>query len=250
MVIKKYTWFFLYILILSGGCKSVQHISHTDVTYRIIKTDSSVASDETINQIIAPYKVQLDAVMNEVLGNVTHDLTKQRPESTLGNWVADAMLESLKDKGYQVDFAIVNYGGLRVPYITAGPLTRGEMYELSPFDNLVTIVDIPGSTLDTIFQQIAATEGWPVSRGVKMVISNKLLVSSLVFEQPIDPSRVYKVATLDYVANGGDDMKSFIPLLRIQTGLVFRDMLISYVTKTTAAGKEITSSLEGRIIKK
>ena len=161
------------------------------------------------------------------------------------NW-----LESLKDKEYQVDFAIVNYGGIRVPYITAGPLTRGEMYELSPFDNLVTIVDIPGATLDTIFQQIAATEGWPVSRGVKMVISNKMVVSSLVFEQPIEPSHVYKVATLDYVANGGDDMKSFIRLSRTQTGIVFREMLIAYVLKTTAAGKEITSSLEGRIIKK
>ncbi len=248
MVIKKYIWFFLLLVVLSGGCKSVQHISRTDVTYQILKADPSVAPDETVTDMVAPYKAQLDAVMNEILGNVLTELTKQKPESTLGNWVADVMLEAVQKEGYEVDFSIINYGGLRVPYITAGPLTRGELFELSPFDNMIMVVDVPGIVLDTIFQQIAAAGGWPVSKSVKLVISNKMLLSSLIFDQPIDPKRVYKVATLDYVANGGDDMKSFIPLTRIQTGKILRDMLIENVMRATAAGKDITSSLEGRII--
>ena len=249
MVIKKITWVLFLFIALSSGCKSVQHISHTDVSYQEMKSDPAVTPDPTVTEMIEPYKVQLDSQMNEVVGNLKSDLTKQKPESTLGNWVADVMLESVRKEGYQADFSIINYGGLRVPSITAGPLTRGELFELSPFDNMVMVVDVPGKTLDTIFQLIASSDGWPVSKGVKMVISNKMVASSLVAGQPIDPVKIYKVATLDYVANGGDDMKPFIRLTRVQTSKILRDMLIDEALKNKAAGTDITSWIEGRIIK-
>ncbi|HZV71809.1 MAG TPA: 5'-nucleotidase C-terminal domain-containing protein [Saprospiraceae bacterium] len=247
MGIKKYTGF-LFFLLLITSCKSIQHISHTDITYQIIKPDSTLAPDEATTKLIAPYKVQLDTVMNEVIGNVVNDMYKQRPESSLGNWVADVMFESVQRKGYTADFAIVNYGGLRVPTITAGPLTRGEIFELSPFDNMIMIVDIPGKILDTIFQQIATTGGWPVSKGLKLTMSNKIITGSLIHDQPIVPDKIYKVATLDYVANGGDDMKSLIPLPRVQTGEILRDLLIEDAIRLRDAGKGITAFIEGRII--
>ncbi|MFZ1676833.1 MAG: 5'-nucleotidase C-terminal domain-containing protein [Saprospiraceae bacterium] len=247
MVIKKYFGFFLFVILLSS-CKSIQHISHTDVTYQIMKSDSSMVSDETVTNMIAPYKVQLDTVMNEVIGDVVNDLYKQRIESSLGNWVADVMLDGVKRDGYSADIGVVNYGGLRVQSITAGPLTRGEIFELSPFDNMIVVVDIPGKILDTLFQKIASAVGWPVSRGIKMEMSNKMLTSCLVLNQPIDTNRIYKVATLDYVANGGDDMKFLIPLTRVQTGKILRDMLIEDALRHKAENKGITSFVEGRII--
>ena len=100
--------------------------------------------------MIEPYKSTLDVQMNEVIGTVSQEMTKKKPESTLGNWYADAMIAGTKKEGYPVDFAISNYGGLRVPYISAGPLTRGEIYELCPFDNLLVIVDVPGDILDIL----------------------------------------------------------------------------------------------------
>jgi 2',3'-cyclic-nucleotide 2'-phosphodiesterase (5'-nucleotidase family) len=248
MVIKKYTWFFFLLLLLNAGCKSVQHISKTDVSYQVMKADSSIVPDEKVVAMIAPYKVQLDTVMNEVLGTLRYDLTKQKPESNMGNWVADVLLESTQKAGYKADFSIINYGGLRLPSITAGPLTRGKLFELSPFDNMIMVVDVPGVVLDTIMRQIAASGGWPVSKGVKMVISNKMMSSCLIAGQPIDSSRIYKVATLDYVANGGDDMKQFIPLTRVQTGKILRDLLIDYVKKAKADGKDVAGFMEGRII--
>ncbi len=239
--------FFLFIILLSS-CKSIQHISHTDVTYQTMKSDSMLIPDVTVTNMITPYKVQLDTVMHEVIGNVVNDLYKQRPESSLGNWVADVMLDAVKKEGYSADIAVVNYGGLRVPSISSGPLTRGEVYELSPFDNMIMIVDIPGKILDTLFQRMASTGGWPVSRGVKMEMSNKVVTSCLVLNQPVDTNRIYKVATLDYVANGGDDMKCLIPLTRVQTGKILRDMLIEDALRLKAENKGITSFVEGRII--
>ncbi len=132
------------------GCTSVQHISKTNVRYESISSKSSLAPDEEITGLIAPYKAKLDVQMNEVLGTVAQEMTKKKPESTLGNWFADGMIAGAEQAGYKVDLAISNYGGLRLPYLSAGPLTRGELFELCPFDNLLVIVDVPGAILDSL----------------------------------------------------------------------------------------------------
>jgi 2',3'-cyclic-nucleotide 2'-phosphodiesterase (5'-nucleotidase family) len=176
------------------------------------------------------------------------EMSKRHPESPLGNWVSDVIMTRLRKDGYDVDFAVVNYGGLRIPYLTAGPLTRGKIYELTPFDNTLMIVDIPGSKLDSFFMMMAESEGWPISKEAKLVISNKKMVSAHINNAPIDPNKIYKVATLDYVANGGDNMKVLIPLSRVQTGLILRDVLIEQAIATTAAGQTITAKNDGRVI--
>ncbi|MDQ3017480.1 MAG: 5'-nucleotidase C-terminal domain-containing protein [Bacteroidota bacterium] len=246
MVVNKFSSVLIGLVCLLSAC-TVQHISKTDVNYTIVRKESAAAEKPEVTAAIAPYKVQLDAEMNEVIGNVPVQLTKQRPESTLGNWSADVALEHLRKEGFEVDFAILNYGGLRVPYITQGPLTRGEIFELAPFDNILVIMDVPGAVLDSALQLIAQSEGWPVSKGVKLVLSGKKLVSAQLLGQPLKPTKIYKVATVDYVATGGDEMKMLIPLSRKNTNILFRDALLAYVKSITAEGKPITSSIEGRI---
>lgn len=246
MVIKKWSGFLFSWLLFIAACTSVNHISKTDVKYTVVKSDAA-SEDAEVNAIIAPYKAQLDAVMNEVLIVLPAELTKQKPESTLGNWVSDVITERLRKEGYVVDLAIVNYGGLRVPYLSAGPITRGEIFELAPFDNLLMIVDVPGHKLDSVFYMIAESDGWPVSSEARLVVKDKMMSSLKIAGQPIDPARIYKLATLDYVANGGDNMKMLIPLDRKQTGLLFRDVLIDYLKDLNSAGKEFKPSLDGRI---
>jgi 2',3'-cyclic-nucleotide 2'-phosphodiesterase (5'-nucleotidase family) len=126
-------------------------------------------------------------------------------------------------------------------------LTRGEIYELCPFDNLLVIVDVPGDILDTLLQQIASTEGWPVSNGLRMVIKDNKVESATIHNQPIVSSQIYKVAMPDYVANGGDGLKALIPLSRVQTSKLIRDILIEYAQESTRTGKGIGASIDGRI---
>lgn len=247
MVMKKYAVYFLGFFSILAGCNSVQHISKTEVSYTVVSAEIHPEEDATVDSIITPYKIQLDKVMNEVLAKLPEDLTKNKPESTLGNWVSDVIVEKLKSKGIHVDFAVVNYGGLRVPYLTAGPLTRGEIFELSPFDNTIMIVDIPGHKLDSFFLLLAETGGWPISKEARLVITDKQVVSATLSGKEIEPAKIYKMATLDYVANGGDNMKVLIPLLRKETGIIFRDLLIDYLLEASKAGKDIHPELDGRI---
>ncbi len=249
MAMRKYFGIAFAFVLLSTGCTTVQHISKTDVNYTIVKSDASIPEDKEVVTIIAPYKLQLDAVMNEVLAVLPAELTKQKPESTLGNWVSDVIVERLRKDGYEVDFAIVNYGGLRVPYLSSGPLTRGEIYELSPFDNTLMVVEVPGHKLDSVFRLIAESEGWPISKEARLVIADKKWVSVHIAGQPMQMDKIYKLATIDYVANGGDNMSMLISLSRKQTNLLVRDVLIDYLKYATASGKQITGMVDGRISK-
>jgi len=238
---------FLTTLVLS--CTSVQHISKMNVSYDVPSTQTSAATD-TIQEMIEPYKSQLDDKMNQVIANVGTELTKKQPESTLGNWTSDALMAGVKRQGLSADFAVCNYGGMRVPVITIGPLTMGELYELSPFDNEIMIVDVPGNIVDSLFQHIAERNGWPVSGNIRMTMKDGKMLTCLINGKPIDPNTMYKVVTPDYVANGGDDARFMVGLKRMQTGFLQRDLIIQYAAETARMGNDINVTLEGRIVKK
>ena len=233
--------------LLLQGCTTVQHISKVDVSYTVPSAEVAVANRD-IDAMIAPYKVQLDANMNEPIAALGTDLVKRQPESTMGNWVSDGMLWGANQGGFTADFAISNYGGMRVPMISAGVLTVGEIYELSPFDNMLLIVDMPGTYVDSLFQFIAAKDGWPVSKGVRLVISQKKLISATIDGAPVDPAKMYKVAMPDYVANGGDEARFMIPLKRISTDKMQRNILIDFAKASAKDGGNIYTRMEGRII--
>lgn len=236
------------VWLISPGCVSHQHISSAQATYLQSRATDVPNPDPDITALLGPYKAQMDERMNQVIAEVDMEMTKDKPECTLGNWMCDAMMASLRRHGFEADLALSNYGGIRVPYLTAGPLTVGELYELSPFDNLLVIVDMPGDKLDSLFQHIAATEGWPVSGDVRMRIRNKVMAQCMIQGKPLDHSNVYRVAMPDYVANGGDGSKMILPLPRIQTGVLVRDLLIEEAKETQREGRKISAMIEGRTI--
>jgi 2',3'-cyclic-nucleotide 2'-phosphodiesterase (5'-nucleotidase family) len=233
--------------LLLHGCSTVQHISNVNAGYTVPGPEAGVNHPQ-VDAMIAPYKVQLDAKMNEPIAALGTDLIKRQPESTMGNWVSDGMLWGANQGGFNADFAVSNYGGMRVPMITAGVLTVGEIYELSPFDNMLLIVDMPGTYVDSLFQFIASKDGWPVSKGINLVISQKKLVSATIHGAPVDPDKIYKVAMPDYVANGGDEAHFMIPLKRVSTDKMQRNVLIDFAKSSSKDGSNIYTRMEGRII--
>lgn len=249
MALTTRIWLLLIIAFWQVGCTTVQHISNTKVGYDSISTTTTTETDAGITAMIVPYKEKLDDLMNEVLANIKQEMVKTKPESTLGNWFSDAMLSAALKMDPGVDFAIANYGGLRIPSLSAGPLTRGELYELCPFDNTILIVEVPGNILDTFLQHVALSEGWPVSKGIRMIINDRKMINCTIGGRMIDPAATYKVAMPDYVANGGDDMSMLIPLSRVQTGIIQRDALIEYAQEATKRNMDVSAIIEGRIIK-
>ena len=66
--------------------------------------------------------------------------------------------------------------------------------------------------------------------------------------KPVDRNRTYHIVTLDYLAEGNDNMSAFRNALSsVNTGITLRDVMIDYVKEQTRRGSEIESVLDDRI---
>ena len=237
---------------LLGSCQSYQHFVKEEGQYYQLNSSEHQEADSSTAAIYAPYKKQLEAKMNEQLGQLDVDLIKEQPESNMGNFTADMVaVQAQLYTGQSIDFAVLNYGGLRLPSIPKGPLKKGKIYELLPFDNMIVVVELKGSELPALFEHICMKGGWPVSAAVRMQMDDEFAPHNISLEgQAIVPDQNYRIATIDYLANGGDNCNFFKGKKRYETGKFLRDAAIEYISAQTAKGKTIKARKEGRISQK
>lgn len=201
--------------------------------------------DSAALAVVAPYKASVDSVMAPVLGQSLVGMSAKRPESLLSNWAADVMVEfSTFHDGKKADMGLVNVGGLR-NNMPQGTVHRGDIILISPFQNKLAVLTLTGAELTELFQDIAAVHGEGVSREVKLVISKDgKLVSAKLKGKKIKAKKLYRVATLDYLAEGNDKMYTLKKHHDLWTSdLYTRDAMIQSVQR---AGT-INAQLEGRI---
>lgn len=208
--------------------------------------DSSATPDSAISLLLAPYKRGVDTLQRQVVGRTDIPLTKAQPECLLGNFMVDACFEAARRLDPRVDAAILNYGGIRVPMIMPGAITRAKLYELMPFDNQLCIVEMPGTLLQQFCDHLAAARGWPVS-GLRFIIQHKTATNLRINGMPLEANRVYRIAVNDYLANGGDNCSFLRELPRQPARRTLRDILIEHLAGLEAAGKVLHPQLEDRI---
>ncbi|MBR1499673.1 MAG: 5'-nucleotidase C-terminal domain-containing protein [Bacteroidaceae bacterium] len=211
-----------------------------EVTSQLDATPSAEAA-----AIVAPYKASVDSIMAPVLGMSRVAMPKGRPESLLGNWAADVMVEAGTATGLApADMGLFNVGGLR-NNMPEGIVRRGDIILISPFENYVVVLEMKGSDLLELMNDIAAVGGEAVSSSVRMEItSDGKLLSCTVDGKEIDPHRTYMVATIDYLAEGNDKMFALKNAVkRHETGLLAREAMMESVLKH----RIIDSKIEGRI---
>lgn len=233
----------LAVVAIAGCARSYQP---SQVQYESVRITDKAPRDPKLEAILSPYADSVNSSMNKVIAELANPLEKKLPEGTLNNLVADALLAAAKQAYGQVDAAFVNYGGVRVSQIPAGPITIGKVYELMPFDNLVIIQELKGSVFQEFLNKVAERGGWP-SAGVQFVIKDKKAQDILVGGQPLDLQATYRVANSDYVANGGDDCDMLRKLPQINKGILMRDAFLQYFEAQTKAGKKLNAALENRI---
>jgi 2',3'-cyclic-nucleotide 2'-phosphodiesterase (5'-nucleotidase family) len=130
--------------------------------------------------------------------------------------------------------------------LTAGPVTRGKIFELMPFDNLLVLQELKGSVLQQFLDMTAERKGWPLA-GVSMQIENNKAVNVRIGGQPIDPNKMYTMVNSDYVANGGDNASMLKGIPQKNIGYLMRDALFDYIKALKAQGKNISVKEEKRV---
>jgi len=87
--------FFAFLILINlAACAPRIHYIGTSSEY--IKSEK-VYDDKDIAEMIAPYKERLDAEMNTVIGSTIRELSIAKPESPLGNWLADLIHKKSED---------------------------------------------------------------------------------------------------------------------------------------------------------
>lgn len=199
--------------------------------------------DSAILAYLHPLRDSLNQTMNVVLGTCAKRMDIRRPVSTLGNFMSDACLQMAREKfDPGADISLVRFGGIRRPYLDPGAVTRGMIFELMPFDNLLVLVDVNGETLKRFIEELGA-EGAGIA-GFSCTISNKNVSDILIAGKPIDPKETYTVVYSDYNYNNSPELKE--GRLRM-TGYLIRDAIEEWVKKFPVAGTALGEGLENRI---
>ena len=240
--------FFLSLLVAAGlaSCSAPKALVAEKPAAQFYKIDSTQGQSGKLAAFLKPYKRGVDTQMQVIIGATDAPLTKAQPESTMGNLVADAQLEAGKKIDPKVVAAVSNYGGLRLPMIPKGPLTRGKIYELMPFDNTICIVEIPGTVVQEYCNVMVKRKGWPVS-GLTFTIKDGAATDILIGGQKIDPARLYKFSLNDYNARGGDNCDFLVPLKKRYTTVFIRDAIMQHLAAASQGGKAYHPYLDQRI---
>jgi 5'-nucleotidase/UDP-sugar diphosphatase len=144
-----------------------------------------------------------------------------------------------------------NGGNMRTE-LPKGPITREQILTILPFENYLYIASIKGSDLIEFFNFVATVPqgagGFPqFSKEVRYTIDipNKRISNLTVGGAPIDPNKMYRFCTNDYLLGGGD---GYTVLTRAQepfnTSLLLSYVVIEYIA---AQGGIITPATDGRM---
>ena len=228
----------------------------------LITIDDSVAEDEDMLALLSGYQPAIDALMTTIVGATDVALNGAREdirvrETNLGNLICDAML--WKTQSFNTTLAIQNGGGIRAS-IPKGMITMGQVLEVLPYGNQITVVSLLGSdvwaALENGVSQVKDGSGrFPHVGGMRYTFDPAADTGSRVTAVgvwdaateayiPIDPAASYQMATNNFIANGGDDYVVFgLSSERYETGWLLSDTFAEYLD----AKSPVSPENEGRI---
>lgn len=175
----------------------------------VIPVDSRLDGkiDEKLLATIAPYRNKVDSLMSIKLVKATAPLDKQ----SIINIFSDIVLERGKKLVDEpVDIAILNNGGIRRT-LPAGMISEGHVMMVLPFENTIEVVKIKGDSLAKVLAQMGRRPINGISSNARVTYdpANDTCTEIIINGKELDPGRFYNVATIDYLADGGDYLSAF-----------------------------------------
>jgi len=220
--------------------------------------DAAVIEDVAVKDRITELGKPLDEIRNKVVANSGAAIDGAREncraqECQMGNLVADAMLDRVKDQGVQV--AIANGGGLRAS-IDAGDVTMGEVLTVLPFQNTLSTFQVTGQVLVEALEngvsQVQDGGGrFPQVAGMSYTFDMKKPAGARVSDvkvagEPIDLAKVYGVVSNNFVRTGGDGFRMFIDAANAYD---FGPDLADVTAEFLAKAGSYQPYLDGRIVR-
>lgn len=212
---------------------------------RVYKRNSSVAKTAKVVLEAQPKM----AHVKEVVGYSTRAMSAQRPESALSNWFVDLLMsETEKLSGKKVHLGITNFGGIRVD-MPQGDVLLDDMLSMFPFKNYLVYVEHTGRQIKAILEEMAGRY-FEVLGGVRVVADGGKLISAEIDGEPVDDEKVYGLATISFLLEGGDHLTLAKNALSVTVyeDVPIIDAVLAHLKELADAGKPIEYETDGRVV--
>lgn len=226
--------------------------------FRFVDT-ADVVPDAAVAQRVAAYEAKLDAELGEPIGRTATELDSRNAavrggEAAIGNLFADALRETAA-----ADVALINGGGFRggKVYPAGSKLSRKDVLTELPFLNKAYVLEVSGATLkDALEAGFAGAENevgrFPQVSGMRVKADlsrpdGRRVVSVHVDGKPLNPKRIYRLVTNDYLAGGGDGYAA-LKGTKVVRGESDADLVANVVIAYIKAKGSVAPAIDGRIM--
>jgi len=226
--------------------------------------DSSVKPDAGMAARVAALGAPIEELKTKQVGMTSAPIDGDRnscrlQECSMGDLVTDAMLDRVEGQGVQI--AITNGGGLRAS-IDQGDVTMGEVLTVLPFQNTLSTFELSGKdivgslengvseTADVArrFAQVAGLRyAWDESVEPGQGRVKQVQVMENGEWKDINPDKMYKVVSNNFMRAGGDGYKLFKE--NGQNAYDYGPGLETVVADYLSKNNPYTPKTEGRIVK-
>jgi 2',3'-cyclic-nucleotide 2'-phosphodiesterase (5'-nucleotidase family) len=225
--------------------------------FRVIDT-ATVTPDPEVAAVVARFESALIDKMSEAICVTAVALdsstaTVRTREAAIGNLFADAMRVTM-----HADAAVLTGGGIRAgkTYEAGARISQGDILAELPFNNRIVVVEISGTGLRRAMENglsllPRAAGRFPHVSGIEVAFdpardAGSRVTAMKVAGAPLDESKTYRVAVLDFLARGGDDYTMFADARRVtpdNDAPLMVNEVVEYLRKIGTA----RTGVEGRI---
>ncbi|HUS15102.1 MAG TPA: 5'-nucleotidase C-terminal domain-containing protein, partial [Chloroflexia bacterium] len=210
----------------------------------------AVPPDPALAALVAAANAQIKPILGDQVATAATLIDRSRSrESKMGNLMSDAVRAT-----YQVDVALQNSGGLRADF-NPGPITKGDVFAVLPFGNLVVTGRLKGSDLLAALENGVSDVSGEAGRFVQLSgvrfaydpaapAGKRVLWAVLSDGKPVDPAATYSVAANDFMVLGGDGYVALTKMINPQSREQLWEVAANYVKGVGM----LDPPLEGRIV--
>ncbi|WP_138007202.1 bifunctional metallophosphatase/5'-nucleotidase [Halalkalirubrum salinum] len=209
----------------------------------------------TVDSIVASLRGRLEAAGVDTVVGTVDDAIDRDPETVhggecrIGNFVADAYRWAA-----DTDVGLQNSGGIRPGMPLYGEVTIADLISVIPFEEPVVSIELTGEELWSAFESLGAPavdfgaddwwHGHVSNATVRWDEDANELTAATVGGEPIDPDRIYTVATAEYLLHSDHEFPVIDSTHYLDDHGVQHEVLASY-----ARTHGINPAIEGRIVR-